>query len=119
MDLLRFGRHLVSGDVFDDPTTGDVMRRRFNRFGLPRSLSTLRAPGWPIEYGLGLMRFQVGRLLTGGRRFPTVIGHTGSTGSWLWHVPDLEMVVAGTVDQTRSAAVPFQAVPRALAALFG
>lgn len=117
-DLLRFGRSLFSGTLFDDAATGEIMRRRFNRFGLPRGVATLRAPSWPIEYGLGLMRFQPGRLLAGGRRVPSVIGHTGSTGSWLWHVPELDMVIAGTVDQARAAAVPFQAVPRALAALY-
>lgn len=116
-DLLRFGRHLLSGELFDEPATLDRMSGRFRRFGFPRSVSTLRAPGWPIEYGLGLMRFRVGRVLGGGRRIPTVVGHTGSTGSWLWHVPELDLVVAGTVDQATAAAVPFQAVPRALASL--
>jgi D-alanyl-D-alanine carboxypeptidase len=116
-DLLRFGSALVSGSLFGDPTTGHLMRARFRRFGLPRSVATLRAPSWPIEYGLGTMRFEVGRALALGRRIPTLIGHTGSTGSWLWHVPTLDLVVTGTVDQVTAAAVPFQAVPRALATI--
>jgi D-alanyl-D-alanine carboxypeptidase len=116
-DLLVFGRDLFSGSLFDDVGTLGLMQRRFNRFSLPRSPATIRAPGWPIEYGLGVMRFGVGRLLAGGCRMPPVVGHTGSTGSWLWHAPDLGLVIAGTVDQTAAVAVPFRAVPRALAPL--
>ncbi len=116
-DLLGFGRALASGRLFDRPATGHLMRAHFRRFGPPRGLATLRAPSWPIEYGLGTMRFEVGRALALGRRIPTLVGHTGSTGSWLWHVPALDLVVTGTVDQATAAAVPFQAVPRALAAI--
>jgi D-alanyl-D-alanine carboxypeptidase len=116
-DLLRFGRSLFTGSLFDAAGTLGLMQEQFHRFGLPRNAATLRAPSWPIEYGLGLMRFSVGRLLTGGVRLPTVVGHTGSTGSWLWHLPELDLVVAGTVDQAAAVTVPFRAVPRALAPL--
>lgn len=116
-DLLRFGRALFAGTLFTRPETAAFMHRRFNRFGFPRSLATIRAPSWPIEYGLGLMRFQLNRVLAGGLRLPTLIGHTGSTGSWLWHAPQLDLIVAGTVDQTTAATVPFRPLPRALARL--
>jgi hypothetical protein len=48
---------------------------------------------------------------------PVLLGHTGSTGSWLWHCPDLGLVLAGTVDQASAATVPFRPVPNALAGL--
>lgn len=63
------------------------------------------------------MRFDLPRWLTAGQHIPTLIGHTGSTGSWLWHIPDLRLLTAGTVDQTTAATVPFRVVPRALAQL--
>lgn len=116
-DLLRFGRGLFAGEVFEHPRTLGLMSERFNRFGFPRRLSNVRAPSWPIEYGLGLMRFELGRLLAGGLRLPPLMGHTGSTGSWLWYLPDHGALVAGTVDQATGAAVPFRAVPRALSSL--
>jgi len=50
-------------------------------------------------------------------QLPTLIGHTGSMGTWLWYAPELELVVAGTVDQSTAATVPFRPVPRALARL--
>ncbi len=118
-DVLRFGRALFTAEVFADPATAELMWRRFNRFGFPRGMASLRAPSWPIEYGLGVMRFELSRLLAGGRRIPGLIGHTGSTGSWLWCCPRLRLLIAGTVDQARAATVPFRLVPRALAGLGG
>lgn len=116
-DVLRFGRALFGGQVFEQSATGELMGRRFRRFGPPRSAAAVRAPSWPIEYGLGLMRFDLPRLLAGGRRLPPLIGHTGSTGSWLWYCPTLGLLLAGTVDQATAAAVPFRVIPRYLAGL--
>jgi CubicO group peptidase (beta-lactamase class C family) len=116
-DVLRFGRALFTGAVFDDPATLELMVRRFHRFGFPRSAATLRAPSWPIEYGLGVMRFAPSRALAFGRRLPGLLGHTGSTGSWLWHCPELGLMLAGTVDQATAVTVPFRPVPNALAGL--
>jgi D-alanyl-D-alanine carboxypeptidase len=116
-DTLRFLRALVRGEVFDDPATLELMRQRWNRFGLPRDAASLRAPGWPIEYGLGLMRFRLPRLLTPLRPMPAVIGHTGSTGSWLFHCPQLDLLLSGTVDQATAGAVPYRFVPRLLRSL--
>lgn len=116
-DVLGFGRALVTGEVFDGPGTVELMRGSFRRFGIPRSMAAIQAPGWPIEYGLGMMRFEPSRLISMGRRVPALFGHTGSTGSWLWHVPSLGILLAGTVDQARGAAIPFRQVPGALLGL--
>lgn len=116
-DVLGFGRALFRGEVFDEPTTVDVMSHRFHRFGFPRSVAALRAPSWPIEYGWGMMRFELSRLLAGGQRVPGLLGHTGASGSWLWYAPTLGVLMAGTVDQTTAAAVPFRDIGRAMAGL--
>jgi CubicO group peptidase (beta-lactamase class C family) len=116
-DVLRFGRALFTGSVFAAPATAGLMWESFHRFGFPRGMAALRAPSWPIEYGLGMMRFALSRWLTSGLRIPGLIGHTGSTGSWLWYCPELRLLLAGTVDQTGAATVPFRLVPRALAGL--
>ncbi len=60
-DVLKFGRSLFTGRVFADRITGQLMYRRFNRFGLPRSVASIASPAWPIEYGLGMMRFAPSR----------------------------------------------------------
>ncbi|MCJ7726052.1 MAG: beta-lactamase family protein [Acidimicrobiia bacterium] len=113
-DVLRFGRALFSEGVFEDRATGELMYRRFNRFGLPRSVAAIASPAWPIEYGLGMMRFAPSRSMAMGRRLPPLLGHTGSTASWLWYSPSLGLLLAGTADQATKAALPFRAIPLAL-----
>jgi len=113
-DVLSFGRALFSGRVFANPTTGGLMHRRFNRFGVPRSAAAIASPAWPIEYGLGMMRFAPSRAMAMGRRLSPLLGHTGSTASWLWYSPPLGLLLAGTADQATKAALPFRAIPLAL-----
>ena len=113
-DTLAFLRSFVRGEVFTDPNTRDGMQRRWNRFGLPRDRAALRSPGWPIEYGLGIMRFRLPRLFTTLRQLPPVIGHTGSTGCWLFYCPQLEMLLSGSVDEITAGAVPYRVVPSIL-----
>ena len=115
-DLLRFMRALVRGEVFDAPTTFNLMIERWHTFGF--SLNPARtSPGWPIQYGLGTMRFQIPRALSPFRSTPPLIGHTGSTGSWLFYCQTLDFYLAGTVDQVAAAAAPFRFVPKLLHAL--
>lgn len=108
-DLLDFMRALIRGKIFDDPATIKIMCREWNRFGF--SLSPL-GPRWPIEYGLGIMRFRYPRFLTPLNPLPEVIGHTGVSGSWLFYCQSLEIMVAGNVSQITAGAVPFQFVPK-------
>jgi D-alanyl-D-alanine carboxypeptidase len=118
-DVLAFGRALFTGRLFREPGTLSSMHHRFVRFGFPLGMAALRAPSWPIAYGLGMMQFELSRLLTAGMRIPGLVGHTGSTGSWLWHCPELGVLIAGTVDQTSAADAPFRIVPRAVTGLRG
>lgn len=108
-DTLTFFRVLMTGELFDDPATAKLMWRHWNPFGF--SLIPI-APGWPIEYGLAMMRFQTPRFLKPLLSIPTLIGHTGASGSWLFYAPDLDVYFTGTVDQLTAPAVPFKQVPR-------
>lgn len=118
-DLIAFLRGFVSGRLFTDPGTVERMQSAWHRFGFPRDRATLRSPSWPIEYGLGVMRFRLPRAITPLKPVPGVVGHSGSTGSWLFHCPDLDLYLAGTVDQGTAGAVPYRFVPRLLRELQG
>ncbi len=107
-DLLTFMRALLRGEVFDDPATVNLMCAEWNRFGF--SISPV-GPGWPIEYGLGMLRMRAPRILTPFRPFPEFIGHTGATGSWLLYCPRLDVLLAGDVSQITAGPVPYQFVP--------
>jgi D-alanyl-D-alanine carboxypeptidase len=113
-DLSALMRALVQGKVFDTPGTLRLMQEHWSRFGFPQDRAALRAPSWPIEYGLGIMRFQLPRILAPFRPVPSVIGHTGSTGCWLFYCQRQELVLAGTVNEVTAGAVPYRVVPRIL-----
>jgi D-alanyl-D-alanine carboxypeptidase len=59
-----------------------------------------------------MMRLQLPRLFSPLRAAPALYGHTGVSGSWLFHCPELCLILSGTVDQIAGAAVPFRFVPR-------
>lgn len=113
-DLMAFGRALFLGRVFDLPHSLAAMQAPWRRFGLPLDRAALRAPSWPIEYGLGLMRFRLPRLFTPRQAMPAVLGHTGSTGCWLFHCPQQRLLLSGDLGEVTAGALPFRAVPRLL-----
>lgn len=117
-DQIASLRALLSGGLFDDPARSGLMQRCWKRFGLPLDVAALRAPSWPIQYGFGMMRFALPRVFTPIRPIPPVVGHTGSTGSWLFYCPHYQLLFAGTVDEASAGAVPFRdVVPRVLRAV--
>lgn len=118
-DALTFLRALLAGELFEHESTLASMQARWNRFGFPRDRAAIIAPGWPIEYGLGIKRYQVPRLLNAGRRSPTFVGHTGASGSWLFWCPEHDLYLAGTVDQTIAAGVPYRVLPKLVKELTG
>ena len=115
-DLLAFMRALIRGDLFEEPRTLNRMRGNWKRWAF--SLNPTRM-GWPIEYGLGMMRMQMPRIFSPFRALPSIVGHTGISGSWLFYSPELDVVTAGTVDQLTAGAVPFRSVPRLLGVVEG
>lgn len=105
-DLLTFQRALLAGGLFRDAGTVELLTERRNRL---RNVPTMR-------YGLGTMIFPVNRLAGPDRRAVTLVGHSGSTGTWLFHCPELDVHLAGTVDQARGRAIPFRLMASVLRA---
>ncbi|MGC0143648.1 serine hydrolase domain-containing protein [Pseudactinotalea sp. Z1732] len=103
-DLLAFERALVAGHPFRDPGTPNLLTERANRLR--------NAPG--LRYGLGTMIFTVNRLMSPSHAPVTLVGHSGSTGTWLFTCPELGVHLAGTVDQTQANALPFHIMARCL-----
>ncbi len=116
-DLTQFLRCLIKGEVFENPATLDWMQWGWRRFGLPLDRGALRSPSWPIEYSLGMMRFCLPRLFTPFRPMPAVIGHSGSTGCWLFYAPKAEFFLAGSVEEVTAGALPYRLIPKMLSAL--
>ncbi|MFK4729997.1 serine hydrolase domain-containing protein [Agromyces mediolanus] len=97
-ELIAFERALVAGELFADPGTARLLTERRNRL---RNAPSLR-------YGLGTMIFGVHRLNLPRIGPVTLVGHSGSTGTWLFSCPELGVTLAGTVDQTQAQVLPFR-----------
>ena len=113
-DTLLFLRRLVRNEVFQNPETFTAMQNSWHRFGFPLDRAALRLPGWPIEYGIGIMRFRLPRVFTPTGPMPSVLGHTGSTGCWLFYCPEWDVLLAGSVDEVTAGALPYRIVPKIL-----
>jgi CubicO group peptidase (beta-lactamase class C family) len=103
-DQLRFMQAMVSGTLFNDAATFGYMGERTNRIF------------FPVEYGLGVMRYAPPRWTSPLFTVPPTVGHTGSTATWAFHCPGLDIVLAGAFDVAQPA-LPFRFVPHVLRAV--
>jgi CubicO group peptidase (beta-lactamase class C family) len=71
----------------------------------------------PLQYGYGTMSFQLPRPLGAMTGIPPLWGHSGSTGSFLYYSEDLDLYLAGSIDQTESKIAPFRLMRRAIRAV--
>ena len=62
---------------------------------------------FPFRYGYGTMYFKLPPLATKVTNLLPLWGHSGSTGSFLYYSDDLDLYMAGTVDQVQSPSKPF------------
>jgi D-alanyl-D-alanine carboxypeptidase len=84
-DLINFQQALFTGKIISD----DTFKKMQNWVHETRGM----------EYGFGLRKITLKKL------FPTLsdltlIGHSGSTGSFLFYCPELDVYLAGTLNQT-------------------
>jgi len=63
---------------------------------------------FPLQYGYGTMYFKLPPLATKVTDMRPLWGHSGSTGSFLYYSNDLDLYIAGTIDQVESPSKPFK-----------
>jgi len=63
---------------------------------------------FPFKYGIGIQKFYIPRILSPFKAIPEIIGHCGSVGSVAFYVPEKEVYITGTVNQTSSPNIVFQ-----------
>ena len=60
------------------------------------------------------MRFKLPWLVSEITGIPPLWGHSGSTGSSLYFAEDLDLYMAGTIDQVTSKTVPFRLMQKVM-----
>ncbi len=63
---------------------------------------------FPLQYGYGTMYFKLPWFINLVIKVPPLWGHSGSTGSFLYYSEDLNLYIAGSINQTKSKSKPFR-----------
>ncbi|MBW1783343.1 MAG: beta-lactamase family protein [Deltaproteobacteria bacterium] len=71
------------------------------------SMHTWHKLHFPLEYGYGTMYFKLPRFIAKWMNLPPLWGHSGSTGSFLYYSENLDIYLAGTINQAESESKPF------------
>jgi len=84
----------------------------FNGYFFPkerlRELEKWNSVFFPFEYGVGIQKFKIPRILSPFQSVPEMIGHCGSTGSVAFYMPDMDVYITGTINQQAKPNVAFQ-----------
>lgn len=101
-DSLRFLRAYFDGALFDAAHLARMTR--------------WHALFFPLQYGCGLMRFKLPRIMTLFRETPALIGHSGASGSFAFYAPSEKLTIVGTFNQLDAPSRPFNFMLKAAAA---
>lgn len=89
----------------------------FGKAWLSRMTAQWNPIFYPIRYGLGMMKFALHPAFTLFRRVPPLLGHSGSTGVVMYHCPERDIWLAGTINQIDQRSLSHQFMLRAVTAL--
>jgi D-alanyl-D-alanine carboxypeptidase len=92
-DSLKFFQHLMEGHLFVHPSTLGRMK-------------SWRKIFFPFQYGLGLMRFKLPRILSPFSATPELIGHSGASSSFLYFSDIGQLYIGGTLNQLENRRRP-------------
>jgi D-alanyl-D-alanine carboxypeptidase len=61
---------------------------------------------FPLQYGLGMMYIKLPWYLDVMMKLPPIYGHSGTTGSFLYYSEDMDLYIAGSINQTETGLLP-------------
>ncbi len=65
---------------------------------------------FPLEYGMGIMRFKLPKMFTLGKEMPELIGHSGISGAFAYYVPSKDLFITGTVNQINNPGTSYKTI---------
>jgi CubicO group peptidase (beta-lactamase class C family) len=84
----------------------------FNGYFLPKErlkeLERWNNIFFPFKYGIGIQKFHIPRILSPFHPVPDMVGHSGSTGSVAFYVPDMDIYITGSTNQQARPNIAFQ-----------
>jgi CubicO group peptidase (beta-lactamase class C family) len=105
-DSLRFLRNLMEGKLFEELSTLERMK-------------SWKRLSFPLQYGLGLMRFKLPRLFSPLSPTAELIGHAGASNAFLFHSDVGQLYIGGTLNQLQNQGRPFRLMLKVVSILGG
>jgi CubicO group peptidase (beta-lactamase class C family) len=72
---------------------------------------------FPLENGIGLMRFKLPRIFSPFKAIPVCYGHSGLSGAFAYYCPEKEAFITGTVNQINHPQLSYQLLIKLLLSL--
>lgn len=69
---------------------------------------------FPLQSGVGLLRFRLPRLFSPWRAPPELLGHSGISGAFAFRCPEMNVTLTGTVNQIAGRGRPYRLMLQAL-----
>jgi CubicO group peptidase (beta-lactamase class C family) len=69
---------------------------------------------FPLEYGVGMMRFKLPRIFSPFRPIPEIIGHSGLSGAFAYYCPEKNLYLTGTVNQVYNPSSSYRLIVKVL-----
>ncbi len=98
-DSMRFLRAFAGGELFRAEALADATAYWNKVFQ-------------PLRYGVGVMKFELPALMTGFRKVPPMLGHSGASGHVMFWMPGHDAFVVGTVNQAEKRSLPYRTMTR-------
>lgn len=67
---------------------------------------------FPFKYGIGIQKFYMPRILSPFHPVSDMLGHSGSTGSVAFYVPEMDLYITGSINQQASPNIAFQTMAK-------
>ncbi len=100
------------GIVSTSAETMVFLKAFFNGYFFPKSylpeLYTWNSIMFPLEYGVGIMKFQLPAIFTMFRKMPALIGHSGLSGAFAYYIPEKDVFLSGTVNQINNPGTSYK-----------
>jgi D-alanyl-D-alanine carboxypeptidase len=94
-ESLKFLRYFMEGRLFANTSTLERMKNWKRMF-------------FPLQYGLGLMKFTLPKIFSPFSATPELIGHSGATSAFLFLSDIDQLYIGGTLNQIENQGRPFR-----------
>lgn len=98
-DGIAFLEAFVGGELFDHTYLAEMQ-------------SDWRRIFFPLQYGTGIMRYAMPRFLSPGPGPREYFGHSGSSGTVLFHAPSADLYISGNISQIKNRSLVYQLTSR-------